>query len=80
MRDSHRVHLILDGKDHGVRYWKNIPRVGECVILKEYHGDKFFIAMIAQVVWCVGVDDADTYWPDINVNLTRNYEGSSNKE
>lgn len=71
MRESHRIHLILDGKDYGIRYWKNVPRVGECVMLKEYRSDNFFIAMVAQVAWGVAVDDADTNWPDINMKLTR---------
>lgn len=71
MRDAHRIHIIFDGKDYGMRYWKNVPRVGEAVMLKEHKSDKFFLALVIQVAWGVAVDDMNTQWPDVNLKVKR---------
>lgn len=70
-REAHRIHIILDGKDYGMRFWKNVPRVGEAIILKGYRSDNRVPCLIKQVAWGVAEDDYNQAWPDINMVVER---------
>lgn len=69
-REYHYIHVILDGKDYGIRYWTNVPRTGEFIMLKARDGSHF-TAKVTQVTWGVAVDDAEQKWPDINLHCKR---------
>jgi hypothetical protein len=70
---NHRIHVVLDGKDYGMRHWVAVPRVGDHVMLQESKSEKvFFTALVTRITWGVAEDDLETKWPDVNMHVTRN--------
>ena len=67
----HRIHIVLEGGDYGMRNWKNVPRKGDFIMLGNYKKPCFFTAQVTQVTWGVAVDDSDTHWPTINLHCKR---------
>lgn len=71
-RQNHRIHVVLDGQDYGMRMWASVPRVGDHMLLKESKKENsFFTVLVTQVTWGVAVDDYMTTWPDVNLHVTR---------
>lgn len=84
-RSDHRIHVILDGEDYGMRRWVNVPRVGDHVMLMKRTNARigfavekvkpdFFVAKVVQVTWGVAEDDYSATWPDINLHCASREE------
>lgn len=73
--EYHRIHIILKDESgqvgYGTRSWKNVPRKGESIMLRNFKDDTHFLAEVLEVVWGVAVDDMDQKWPDINLLCER---------
>lgn len=67
---NHRIHIMVEGKEYGIRHWANVPRRGEHILLKRHKENTFFIAKILRVTWGVAIDDADTHWPTVNLHCS----------
>lgn len=63
--DTHRIYLMDGAKTLGVRYWKNVPRIGDRILinLEPY--------VITSETWGVAEDDHMTSWPDVNIAVER---------
>lgn len=69
MTDTHRIFLIIDGRTYGTRYWKNVPRTGDRILVQM--GDDFVSHIVVGQTWGVAEDDHMTSYPDVNLALER---------